>query len=57
MIILACSFAGKMATGFLLCLKAFSWETDRWVTLRDFTVKTQNLERESVGLFYWKSIK
>ena len=25
--------------GFLLFLKAFTWETDLWVTLGDFTVK------------------
>ena len=40
---------------FLLFLKAFSWDTDLWVTLSDFTVKTQNWEGKSV--FNWKSIK
>ena len=29
----------KNVDGFLLFLKAFSWETDFWVTLGDFTVK------------------
>ena len=29
----------KKKTGFLLFLIAFSWETDVWVTLGDFTVK------------------
>ena len=29
----------KKGDGFLLFLKAFSWETDLWVTLVDFTVK------------------
>ena len=42
------------AVGFLLFLKAFSWETDLLVTLGDFTVKMQNWEGESV--FNWKSI-
>ena len=36
-------------------LKAFSWETDLWVTLGDFTVKTQTWEGKYV--FNWKSIK
>ena len=27
-------------------LKAFSWETDLWVTLADFTVKNVKLERD-----------
>ena len=29
----------KKGDGFLLFLKSFSWETDLWVTLGDFTVK------------------
>ena len=29
-----------------LVLKAFSWETDLWVTLGDFTVKNPKLGRE-----------
>ena len=29
----------KKAEGFLLLLKAFSWETDFWVTVGNFTVK------------------
>ena len=35
----------KEPDGFLLFLKAFSWETNLWVTLDDFTVKNgkQNL--------------
>ena len=39
----------------MLFLKAFSWETDLWVTLGDFTVKNENWEGKSV--FKWKSIK
>ena len=45
----------KKGDGFLLFLKAFSWETDLWVSLGDFTVKTQNWEGKSV--VNWKSIK
>ena len=37
---------GKKADGFLLFLKAFSWETDLRVTLGDFTVKNAKLGRE-----------
>ena len=36
----------KKADGFLLFLKAFSWETDLWVKLGDFTVKNANLVRK-----------
>ena len=36
----------KKAMVFLLFLKAFSWETDLWVTLGDFTVKNAKLGRE-----------
>ena len=36
----------KKGDGFLLFLKAFSWETDLWVTLGDFTVKNAKLGRE-----------
>ena len=32
--------------GFLLFLKAFSWETDLWVTLDDFTVMNTKLGTE-----------
>ena len=32
--------------GFLVFLKAFSWETDLWVTQGDFTVKNAKLGRE-----------
>ena len=35
-----------------LFFTAFSWETDLWVTLGDFTVKTQICEGESVS--NWK---
>ena len=36
--------------------KAFSWETNLWVTLSDFTIKkTQNWEGKSV--LNWKSTK
>ena len=35
-----------------LFLKAFSWNTYLWVTLGDFTVKTQTFEGEHV--FNWK---
>ena len=45
----------KKCNRFLLFLKVFSWETDLWVTLGDFVVKTQNWEGKSV--FNWKSIK
>ena len=37
----AYSFAEKKSDGFFAQFKAFSWETDLWVTLGDFTVKTQ----------------
>ena len=36
----------KKADGFLLFLKAFSWETDLWVMQGDFTVKNAKLGRE-----------
>ena len=36
----------KKTDRFLLFLKAFSWETDLWVTLGDFTVKNAKLRRE-----------
>ena len=36
----------RKGDGFLLLLKAFSWETDLWVTLGDFTVKNVKLGRE-----------
>ena len=36
----------KKGDGFLLFLKAFSWETDLYVTLGDFTVKNAKLGRE-----------
>ena len=50
----AYSFA-KKGNEFLIFLKAFSLETDLWVTLGDFTVKTQNWEGKSS--FNWKSIE
>ena len=39
----------------LLFLKAFSCNTNLWITLGDFTITTQNLEGECV--LKWKSIK
>ena len=36
----------KKGDGFLFFLKAFSWETDLWVTLGDFAVKNAKLGRE-----------
>ena len=36
----------KKGYGFLLFLKAFSWETDLWVTLGDLTLKNTKLGRE-----------
>ena len=36
----------KKGDGVLLFLKAFSWETDLWVTLGDFMVKNIALGRE-----------
>ena len=35
--------------------KSIFWETDLWVTLGDFMLKTQNLEGKSV--FNWKLVK
>ena len=46
----------KEATNkFLHFLKAFSWETDLWVMLGDFTVKNANWAGKSVS--NWKLIK
>ena len=39
---------------FFVILKAFSWDTDLWVTLGNFTVNMQNFEEESA--FNGKSI-
>ena len=36
----------KKGNRFLLFLKAFSWETDLWVKLGDFKVKSAKLRRE-----------
>ena len=36
----------KKGDGLLFCLKAFSWETDLWLTLSDFTVKNSKMGRE-----------
>ena len=36
----------KKGDWFLLFLKAFSWETDLWVTLGDFTVKNAKFGRD-----------
>ena len=43
----------KKPTGFFLFLKAFSWETDLWVTLGDFTVKNAKLGKE---ICIWQEI-
>ena len=39
-----------MATGFLLFLKAFSWETNLWVKLGDFIVKKRKIWKKNVYL-------
>ena len=44
-IIWAYNFA-ENGDGFLLFLKAFSWETDLWVTLGDFKVKNTKRGKE-----------
>ena len=36
----------RIGDGFLLFLKAFSWETDLWVIVGDFAVKNAKLGRE-----------
>ena len=36
----------KLGDGFLLFVKAFSWETDLWVTLGDFKVKDAKFGKE-----------
>ena len=36
----------KGEAGFLLFLTAFSWDTNLWVTLGDFTVKNAKLGQE-----------
>ena len=40
----------KKGAGFLLFLKAFSWETDLWVTLGDFTVKKRKIGKGNLYL-------
>ena len=48
----------KKSRRVLLFLKAFSWETDLWVTLGDFTVKNVNFGREiCIGLVETKSVE
>ena len=42
----AYSSAKKKGNRFLLFLKTFSWETDFWVTLGDFTVKNKKIGSE-----------
>ena len=50
-IIWAYSFEKKKGDRFLLILKAFSWETDLWVTLGDFTVKKpRNVRKRNLYL-------
>ena len=39
-----------MPTGFCSFQKAFSWETDFWVKLGDFTVKHTKLEKGNLYL-------
>ena len=41
---------GKKGDGFLLFLKAFSWETDLWVTLGDFVVKKRKIGKGKLYL-------
>ena len=40
----------KKADGFLLFLKAFSWETDLLVTLGDFTLKKRKIGKGNLYL-------
>ena len=40
----------KKGDGFLLFLKAFSWETDLWVTLGDFMVKIKKIGKGNLYL-------
>ena len=40
----------KKGDGFLLFLKAFSWETDLWVTLGDFAVKKPKIGKGNLYL-------
>ena len=40
----------KKGDGFLLFLEAFSWETDLWLTLGDFTVKKCKIGRRNLYL-------
>ena len=40
----------KKGDGFLLFLKAFSWETDLWLTLGDFAVKFRKIGKENLNL-------
>ena len=43
---------------FWIFLKAFSWETDIWATLGDFTEKKKNPQNwEGKSAFYWKLIE
>ena len=47
----AYSFAKKkQSDGFLLFLKAFSWETNLWVTLDAFTVKKRKIGKGNLNL-------
>ena len=40
----------KQGDGFLLFLKAFSWKTDLWITLGDFTVKQREIGNRNLYL-------
>ena len=40
----------KKGDGFLLFLKAFSWETDLWVTLGDFTAENKKIGKGNLYL-------
>ena len=39
----------KQGDGFLLFLKTFSWDTNLWVTLGDFTVKKKKKTLKKIG--------
>ena len=47
----------KKGDEFLLFLKTFSWETDLWVMLGDFTVKNAKLGRENAYIPKYNILK